>query len=71
MFHRQSELKALGLRQTLTHFGRDVNSSKIVNATTLTRRPNARLSDQLAHEIAHLALPKQRVAIARNAQISM
>ena len=62
MLHRQSELKALSLRQTLTHFGRDVNSSKIVNATTLTGRPNARISDQLADEIAHFALSEDRIA---------
>ena len=64
VLHRQSELKALSLRQTLTHAARDVNSSKNIDTTAHTSRPNARFGDQFTHEIAHLALPKKRVAIA-------
>ena len=63
MFHRQSELKALGLRQALAHFGRNVNSSQNIYATAHTSRPHTGLSYKFAHEIAHFALSEERVAI--------
>ena len=66
MLHRQSEFKALSLRQTLMHAGRDVNSSTHIDATAHTSRTHTGLSYKFAYEIAHFALPKERVPIAES-----
>jgi len=63
---RGRSLKALSLGQTLTHFGRNVNSPKNIYATAHTSRTHTGLSYKFAHKIAHFALPKERVPITES-----
>ena len=65
MFHTESELKSLHLREAGSYLGRDIDSTKQVDPTALSFDANARVGHELRHEGPHFAFAKQSISFAR------